>query len=390
MLAAFGLQTAAGYRFVLAVSLGGMRADPLFKDLSDAAIQQIANIPSLLCVPGSLLVGWLVTKISKKKLGLISIAVLFITGMLPMWLNSYPAILADRCIGGFFLGIAIPVGTSIVADHFFGADRAKVYGWAQAVAVVFTGVFLNIIAGYLAAIHWRKLFWIYLYMIICFLFVLFGVKDKGKEPPKEGTSGLGTMFKLPGKTWFYLLIFCIYMILFHVYSLNMAMHIAGRQIGTPVTAGYCSSFLTAGAGLAGLVFGFIAKGTKHFTKPVGIIITACGCLLMAFAQNPAMCFAAAFIGGFGSQFVIPACNTSVSASVDPVSVAAAMAWANIAYQGGQFIAPYILNFFGKFCGADTGGRFMFSAITCVVLGVLLAIRAVSWKSKGIEGTSPVD
>lgn len=60
-----------------------------YQQYGTGMVQQLQTMPYLMLIVGSLLVGWLTTRISKKKIVITGLIVIGICGMLPFFLENF-------------------------------------------------------------------------------------------------------------------------------------------------------------------------------------------------------------------------------------------------------------------------------------------------------------
>lgn len=100
-----------------------------------SAVQILQTIPYALLMAGSLVIGWLTSKFSKRNIAMAGLTVIGICGILPFFLNGYGMLLVSRILIGFGFGITSPINTAIVAEFFQPNERPAylglhVVGWA--------------------------------------------------------------------------------------------------------------------------------------------------------------------------------------------------------------------------------------------------------------------
>lgn len=388
-LAVFGLGMSGGFHFVTASALGGMATDPMFTGLTDTMIQQVATLPSLFVIPGSLLFGWLCTVISKKKLGLIALALMFFGGTAPMFLTNFPIILVARCIGGFCMGITIPLYTSIIADTTKDEPQArkKFYGLSSAMNAVLGGVCLSLIAGQLANYGWRTVFYIYIYLILVFILLLIGYKDPGKLVAAEGEKI--SFFGLPKMVYFYCFVTLLTCLCLNSVMLNTSMLIMSKNLGDPAMTGTAMSAMTGGSFLIGLCFAPMGKIFKKFHRPFGFLIGTIAFVILGSASSISMVILATFIVGLGFGQVLPANNVSVSNAAPVILSASVMAMANIWYNAGQYLTPLVVNNIANVVGdGSPSTRFYVVAGISFIITIWLFIRSLlNKKPPELPGTA---
>ena len=98
-----------------------------YQQYGTGMVQQLQTMPYLMLIVGSLLVGWLTTRISKKKIVITGLIVIGICGMLPFFLENFLILVMTRLLIGFGFGIVGPMNTAIITE-FFPPEESILYG----------------------------------------------------------------------------------------------------------------------------------------------------------------------------------------------------------------------------------------------------------------------
>lgn len=99
-----------------------------YQQYGTGMVQQLQTMPYLMLIVGSLLVGWLTTRISKKKIVITGLIVIGICGMLPFFLENFLILVMTRLLIGFGFGIVGPMNTAIITEFFPPEERASYMG----------------------------------------------------------------------------------------------------------------------------------------------------------------------------------------------------------------------------------------------------------------------
>ena len=89
-----------------------------YQQYGTSAVQLLQTIIYLLLIVGSLMVGWLTTKISKKNITLMGLFIVGCCGVIPFFLESFAVLLLARIVIGFGFGIMGPMNTAIISEFF--------------------------------------------------------------------------------------------------------------------------------------------------------------------------------------------------------------------------------------------------------------------------------
>ena len=99
-----------------------------YPDVDVSLVQMLITAPALLSILVSILSGFLVVKISVKKLLLIGAVISGVTGFLPFLADNFWLLFVSRTVYGIGLGIATTMNVAVVAEFFEGNERAQVMG----------------------------------------------------------------------------------------------------------------------------------------------------------------------------------------------------------------------------------------------------------------------
>ena len=132
-----------------------------YQQYGTGMVQLLQTMPYLMLIVGSLLVGWLTTRISKKKIVITGLIVVGICGMLPFFSESFLVLVMTRLLIGFGFGIVGPMNTAIITEFFPPEERASYMG-LHVVGMGIGTMLGNLIGGMLAGIRYRSFYLVYL------------------------------------------------------------------------------------------------------------------------------------------------------------------------------------------------------------------------------------
>ncbi|MFB9769248.1 MFS transporter [Lactiplantibacillus modestisalitolerans] len=330
-----------------------------FPDEPISKVQMLSTIPQLGQLIATLIFTWLTYKITRKNIGLLSVAFVAVSGLLPVFFNSsLNMILACMVAMGFGLGLISNVGPVLLQEHFEGEQRATVMGWAVGFNNIGMMAF-TAIGGVLGGANWRNLFWIYLLAVVIFLVVYFMVPQSPKLTNKaannEKTSFLSSIKGLSGYVYVLLLVTFVTSLAMMIFMSNQSILLAAKGNGTAYTA-----IVTAIGNVGGILTAFgltyLRKLTRQDTMAWGFIAFALSFVFVVFFANPVMHVIGNMFSGMGivmvnatvpyelsilanqKQFpVVIAMNTLVT-SFAGVMTPVLLAVANISAGGASFIA----------------------------------------------------
>ena len=313
-----------------------------YPTVSTSLIQMLITAPSIVGMVFAVVCGVLVTKISKKKLLLLSSAVAFVTGILPLFVDSFPFLFAMRMLYGFCLGLATALNTAVVAEWFVGDARVVAMGVQSAsvgagIAVTTAG------AGILGAKVFSNSYFINFIAAVCFFLILFCLPETGvaEQSGDNKVKVNARVFQIA------FLGFLEYIFLIS-YTTNISMHLAGPLEGSTSAAGNLTSVFSVAQIIIGLLLGFVTRVTKKATLSCAMLSFAAGAaLLVAFPGNFAMLCIGSLLCGFSQGAFIPTAMVAVSNAVPPVAAAMASGIFTCFSCIGQIVSPFFLNTLSK-------------------------------------------
>lgn len=157
-----------------------------YPNVDVSLIQMLITAPALLSIIVSILSGFLVVKISVKKLLLIGAVIAGVTGFLPLLADNFWLFFVSRTVYGIGLGIATTMNVAVVAEFFEGNERAQVMG-IQAASVGAGVAVVSTLGGMLGRHVFTNSYFINVIGFIAFLLIAVCLPDTGtvKETESE-------------------------------------------------------------------------------------------------------------------------------------------------------------------------------------------------------------
>lgn len=349
-----------------------------FPGVSSSSIQMIISLPSLLCIPFSLLAGALSNKIGKRPLVLIGMTLLTLGGVAPTFTNSFIFVMISRCVFGIGVGLITPFATGLIADFYDGSERASLIG-IQAGVNSFSSSVLSFAAGILCTINWRYSFIVYVLAAVITIMLFFKLPEPAKiqVSPAEKAAPNASVFIIA------ILIF-IYMLFIFSFYTNIAMMIENNHLGNAATSGMVITTLTLSGLVSSLLFGKFTQLLKRFIIVCGIGLSAIGFYLLTSALNIPLVYLGAAAIGLSTGIILPCAvlNTTLKSPKAAISLSMAivLSCVNIA----NFISPIFFKIAGQLFGNGTE-RFVFLETSiCLAVAFLISIVAVLVQKKSAK------
>lgn len=309
-----------------------------FADVPTSLVQMLVTAPALASMVMALISGWLVTRISKKRLILAGCFLMGAMGLLPALYDSFGLLLLSRLLMGVGMGLLMALSTAVIAEHFEGPERTSAMGLQG--ASVGVGVLLaSGLAGFVGKADFHCIYMIHLLAFATMAGLVFCLPETGvtRLQVDEKLKINARVLRLCGLTF-------LEAMLFSAFTTNIALHLAGETSVVTARAGQLTSVFSFTQIVAGMALGTISTRTKRLTLPLGVALCAVGSFLLTRSADsmPLLILGAVFFG-LSQGLFIPRAMFEVSEMVSAASVALASAFLTLSINIGQFVSPAALN-----------------------------------------------
>lgn len=374
------------------VILGSMESD--FPDVPQVTLQCFVTYPTLMVMLFTLVGGVLTTVLGTKFVLLMGLVIFTVSGMLPMILNDFSAMLISRLCLGAGLGMVSPLAVSLITDFYEGEERAAMLGQQFAIGNMGQTASM-LIVGCLAMVSWRQTFWVYSIGAVVFVIVLIFLPknpprrraDVAVEKAPEGTAAsaisapkpalasagrhVGARCGRPMKllcNWkvvgLALVMFCYNTTYLTMYS-NLALIMKQEGIGTAAAVGYAMAFMTASGMCIGMFFGRLYQHFGNMLGAVSALAVGLAFFLMIHADTMVAIALSLVVMGSGNALLMPFGYYHVSRVAPKESSSFSMSVVQAAVSAGSFGSPYIYGNLVKVFDR-TSGRFTFVLAACAL------------------------
>lgn len=353
-----------------------------YPDVDVSLVQMLITAPSILAMAVGLVSGWLVTKISKKKLLLFAALLSGITGFMPYAADSFGLLFISRTIYGISLGIATALNAAVVSEFFQGPKRTKVMG-IQGATVGLGMVLVTSLSGVLGTAGFRTSYLINILGFVSLVLLAAFLPDTGKvRVTREEPIRLNRHVFVTAVFSF------LEFLLLITFTTNIAMLIAENFANSTGLSGVITGIFSASQIVIGLVLGAVSKVTKRMTLPLAMFSFAAGCIfLISFPGSPAMLAAGAVLCGFSQGAFIPTAYVEAANAVNAASASMSAAVITCATCSGQLVSAVALNGLARqlFGSATPAGIYTIAMAGMIISGVLCAVWQMSGKKRVSSG-----
>lgn len=341
-----------------------------FPEADPVIIKLILTAPSLFIIPFTFISSWLTSRIPKRTVALIGLFIYVIAGVGAQFTNTIEMLLAFRFVLGAGVGLVMPLGITLISDHFSGREQVKMMGYNSAFSN-FGGIITMMLAGYLAAISWRAPFNVYLMGVVIFIMVfIFLPKDTPLKRDKNVEKS-----KMPLLVFGYAAASAGIMLVYYSVATNMALYLEQSNIGGSELAGTVISFTTVGGMITSLTLIQLQDILKSYIMPISIFLMGVAFTGLALSHSVPIILACTCMIGFGQGILFPLINVKALGLVNPLQSDRVIAIVSSSIFIGQFSSPLILDGIAKVAGFPAI-RFQYSVIG-IALGITVLLIILS-------------
>lgn len=335
-----------------------------YAQMGTSTVQLLQTLPYALLMAGSLLVGWMTTKFTKKRIVLCGMALIGICGILPFFSGSFALLFASRLLIGFGFGMVGPLNTAIIADFFDGEHRAGLLG-LHVVGMGIGTMLGNLIGGMLSDGGYQRFFLVYALAFATMLVVFFCLE----ETPVAARENAQSM-KLNRKVYLISLTGFVHTLCINVYSTNVAIYVLEYITDNTAVTGVITTVNAAFALLVGAMFGKIASLLKKYTLGFAILAAAAGYASLLWLPGVAAVYVGSALCGVSLSCFNARGSYLISVSVDNRAVAKASGMFAVIGGIGGLISPLFLGAVSSAVWGEntTLGQFQLAFFGMLVLG----------------------
>ena len=332
-------------------------------------VQLLQTLPYLLIMVGSLTVGYLTTKISKKKIIVIGLLIIGICGILPFFTDIFTILFISRLLIGFGFGITGPMNTAIVADFIEPEKRASYMG-LHVVGMGVGAMMGNLIGGAFAGLGYKYFYLVYLAAFIAMLGVM-GVLEERKPKAGEKVSDM----KMTKMVWVLSIASFLHTLFITTYNTNIGIYLSEQFSSGAAMTGIVTAINSAFALLCGMMFSKISGFLKKYTLPVSILAAAMGYAVLLFVPGMLSVYIASALCGISLSCFMAIANYLLSISVEKDAVAKASGLFAIVGGVGGLIAPLFMGGAANIIlGANTAhNQFLIAFVGMLLFGIIVLI-----------------
>lgn len=341
-------------------SLPGLAVSPILGELStifphatELDIQMLTSLPSLLIVPFVLLAGKLAEKRDFIRLLRVGLWLFAASGVLYLFSSRMWQLMAVSALLGIGAGLIIPLSTGLISQYFTGEYRVRQFGYSSAITNM-TLVVATAVTGYLAEVHWRLPFAVYLLPLISLVLSAYLKKDAASVtikqaaaiiPPIQSTPVISGKYGIHIRHLVQLMLFyglVTYVVLAVTFNLPFLMEAHHFSSGN---SGLMISLFFLAIMVPGFMLDSLVKLLGNKTKLYSLLAIAIGLLLIWISPTEWLIVPGCILVGLGYGIIQPLIYDKTVDTAIPQKTTLALAFVMVMNYLAILLSPFITDFF---------------------------------------------
>ena len=341
-------------------SLPGLAVSPILGELStifphatELDIQMLTSLPSLLIIPFVLLAGKLAEKRDFIRLLRVGLWLFAASGVLYLFSSRMWQLMAVSALLGIGAGLIIPLSTGLISRYFTGEYRVRQFGYSSAITNM-TLVVATAVTGYLAEVHWRLPFAVYLLPLISLVLSAYLKKDASSVtikqaaaiiPPIQSTPVISGKYGIHIRHLVQLMLFyglVTYVVLAVTFNLPFLMEAHHFSSGN---SGLMISLFFLAIMAPGFMLDSLVKLLGNKTKLYSLLAIATGLLLIWISPTEWLIVPGCILVGLGYGIIQPLIYDKTVDTAIPQKTTLALAFVMVMNYLAILLSPFITDFF---------------------------------------------
>ena len=341
-------------------SLPGLAVSPILGELStifphatELDIQMLTSLPSLLIIPFVLLAGKLAEKRDFIRLLRVGLWLFAAGGVLYLFSSRMWQLMAVSALLGIGAGLIIPLSTGLISRYFTGEYRVRQFGYSSAITNM-TLVVATAVTGYLAEVHWRLPFAVYLLPLISLVLSAYLKKDAASVTIKQAAAIIPPIQSTPvisGKygihirhlvqlmLFYGLVTYVVLVVTFNLPFLMEAHHFSSGNSGLMISLFFLAIMAP------GFMLDSLVKLLGNKTKLYSLLAIAIGLLLIWISPTEWLIVPGCILVGLGYGIIQPLIYDKTVDTAIPQKTTLALAFVMVMNYLAILLSPFITDFF---------------------------------------------
>ncbi len=236
-------------------------------------------IPFLVVIPFLFITGFLSQKFRKRKLIMLGLSIYLVSALgCALSYNSYLFIFF-RALSGIGIGLVLPYASALISEYYVGVERNKILGLSGVVLYI-GGALSLVLLGFLASIHWRLGFLIFLLAILPIYLLHKYLGDSNSDSYKSKFKWqYAWKFKIV--VWICIVSYFFTILTVFIYFTELPFVIKYYKVGTVFDGSIAQSLFMMSAIIPNLFFSTLKKYLGNFLYVFQLSFIGTGFILIA-------------------------------------------------------------------------------------------------------------
>lgn len=341
-------------------SLPGLAVSPILGQLStifphatELDIQMLTSLPSLLIIPFVLLAGKLAEKRDFVRLLRVGLWLFAASGVLYLFSSEMWQLMAVSALLGVGAGLIIPLSTGLISRYFTGEYRVRQFGYSSAITNM-TLVVATAVTGYLAEVHWRLPFVVYLLPLVSLALSAYLQRDTSSITVRQASAAISSAKATPAVSGKYgihishlvrlmlfygLVTYAVLVVAFNLPFLMEAHHFSSGDSGLMISLFFLAIMAP------GFLLDDIVKLLGSRTKLYSLSAIAAGLLLIWISPTEWLIVPGCILVGLGYGIIQPLIYDKTVDTAVPRKTTLALAFVMVMNYLAILLSPFITDFF---------------------------------------------
>lgn len=341
-------------------SLPGLAVSPILGQLStifphatELDIQMLTSLPSLLIIPFVLLAGKLAEKRDFVRLLRVGLWLFAASGVLYLFSSEIWQLMAVSALLGVGAGLIIPLSTGLISRYFTGEYRVRQFGYSSAITNM-TLVVATAVTGYLAEVHWRLPFVVYLLPLVSLALSAYLQRDTSSITVRQASAAISSTKATPAVSGKYgihishlvrlmlfygLVTYAVLVVAFNLPFLMEAHHFSSGDSGLMISLFFLAIMAP------GFLLDDIVKLLGSRTKLYSLSAIAAGLLLIWISPTEWLIVPGCILVGLGYGIIQPLIYDKTVDTAVPRKTTLALAFVMVMNYLAILLSPFITDFF---------------------------------------------
>lgn len=335
-------------------------------------VPMIITVPSLCVALFSGFAGAIADRWGRRKLLLVALMAFSLLGLAPMMFDSLWLIVASRVVVGLAEAAILTVGNALMGDYFEGEQRQRWLGYQNMFAPLIGSAIL-LSGGFLAGMHWRYPFLLYLSGFAVFALALVACREPQRATAATRAEQGVASTPFP---WRATVLVCSVTVLFSlVFFVQAVQH--GRIFGdmgvaSPERISVLATVASLGTVLGGYLFKRFTGVSVRMLLATCLVLYGASYIGVAVAPNLVLGLPLDALGQVGGGLLLPSLVTWALLHYGFEHRGRGMGLWGGAFFFGQFLSPPLVSLIGVFTSSFLASVAVIGTL-CLIAAVVLVI-----------------